>query len=246
MMGGGGAGASSRPGWGNLLTLSIAGGLAFRLLSFTSRAAVGRRPAKRFLTACRLGGCSGDVGSARNPVRTNGHHHWGWSMLRSSRHSRRVRIALRAARHLTVGLWLALLLGLARPDAACAAPMVQTVRDDPGGAIADRVTMIRDLRARGARVRIVGGCWSACTMFLALPGTCVARAARLGFHGPGSPRPGLALRPDAFERWSRIVADHYPEPLRGWYLREARHILVGFAELRGTDLIRLGIPECRD
>ncbi|MFP1645475.1 hypothetical protein [Pontitalea aquivivens] len=167
-------------------------------------------------------------------------------MLRSSHHSHRVRIALRAARHFSVGLLLALLPGLGRFDAAWAAPMVQIVRDDPGGGIAERVAMIRDLRTRGVRVRIVGGCWSACTMFLVLPGTCVARTARLGFHGPGSSRPGLALRPDAFESWSRIVADHYPEPLRGWYLREARHILVGFAELRGAELIRLGIPECRD
>lgn len=121
---------------------------------------------------------------------------------------------------------------------------VYRITQDSGGSIAARVRHVARLRAQGARVQIRGACWSSCTMYLALPDTCVSRRALLGFHGPGSVRPGIGLRPEAFEYWSQLIARHYPEPLRGWYLREGRYVTVGFTEFRGADLLRLGIAEC--
>jgi hypothetical protein len=121
---------------------------------------------------------------------------------------------------------------------------VLIVANDPGGAIETRARQVASMQAQDVAVQIRGGCWSACTMYLALPRTCVTRQARLGFHGPGSAHYGIALAPEAFERWSRLIASHYPEPLRGWYLREGRNRIVGFYELGGAELIRLGIPEC--
>ena len=167
-------------------------------------------------------------------------------MLRSSCRGRFPRKASCGAWGPAVLLSLALVLALAPPARAdrVLPVAVHTIRDDPGGAIGARVRQVAALRAEGARVRITGGCWSSCTMLLALPGACVTPSARLGFHGPGSGRYGIALSPAAFERWSRVMASHYPEPLRGWYLREGRNITVGFTVMRGAELIRLGIPAC--
>ena len=147
-------------------------------------------------------------------------------------------------------LALMLLSGIAAPQAAQAkqlgqaATQVYLVTNDSGGAIAERAAQIAQMRRQGAQVEIRGACMSACTMYLALPQTCVTRQARLGFHGPSSPSFGIALAPAAFERWSRVMADHYPEPLRSWYLRDGRNQIIGFTEFRGADLIRMGVREC--
>jgi len=130
------------------------------------------------------------------------------------------------------------------PAGAQAARAVYRVAGDPGGPVEDRIALIERLRASGTRVEITGGCWSSCTMFLSLSGTCVTPGAQFGFHGPGSPVYGVALAPERFERYSRLMADYYPEPLRSWFLAEGRNITVGFTRFRGSDLIRMGIRAC--
>ena len=121
---------------------------------------------------------------------------------------------------------------------------VRIVTHDPGGPIEARVREIARLRGQDARIELRGGCWSACTMYLALSGTCVSPSAVLGFHGPASTTYGLGLTPEVFEQASRLMADHYPEPLRSWYLRKGRNVTVGFYRISGAQLIEMGIPKC--
>lgn len=123
---------------------------------------------------------------------------------------------------------------------------VRIVSHDPGGPVDARAREISLLRARDARIEIRGDCWSSCTMYLALPRTCVSRDAVLGFHGPGSGMRGIGLIPAEFERASQMMARHYPEPLRGWFLREGRARTVGFHRFSGRQLIAMGLAECRD
>ena len=131
-------------------------------------------------------------------------------------------------------------------EVARAGEQVRIVSHDPGGPVEARAREIVQLRARDARVEIRGDCWSSCTMYLALPRTCVSRDALLGFHGPGSGMPGIGLIPAEFERASQMMARHYPEPLRGWFLREGRVRTVGFHRFSGRQLIAMGLAECRD
>ena len=118
------------------------------------------------------------------------------------------------------------------------------ITHDPGGPIEARAREIAELRHVGTAVEIRGDCWSSCTMYLALPATCVSRDAILGFHGPSSSSYGIGLTPQAFETASQLMAAHYPARLRLWFLREGRMRIVGFHRFSGRDLIRLGIPEC--
>lgn len=131
------------------------------------------------------------------------------------------------------------------PGSAGAQPPVMVVANDPGGSVPDRLALIERLRRDGTRVEITGDyCLSACTLYLGLPRACADPDTIFGFHGPGSAVYGIGLTPAAFDHWSRIMARHYPERLRGWYLAVARKRTTGFHSVRGRDLIALGVAEC--
>ena len=122
---------------------------------------------------------------------------------------------------------------------------VMIVGNDRGGSVIERANLIQALRKKGTRIEIRGQyCMSACTMFLGLKTTCVLPGTKFGFHGPSSRIYGIALNATSFERWSTIMAQHYPEPLRGWFLSQGRHLTVGFHEYSGRDLIKMGISQC--
>lgn len=122
---------------------------------------------------------------------------------------------------------------------------VLVIGNDRGGGVIERVQRVRDIRAAGTRIEIRGEyCLSACTMYLGLENTCVTPETVFGFHGPSSPYYGISLDPATFERWSLVMADHYPEPIRGWFLEQGRHRIVGFHRYSGADLINLGVARC--
>lgn len=119
------------------------------------------------------------------------------------------------------------------------------IQDDRGGNVVDRMKEIKRLQASRQPVEIRSGyCVSACTLYLGLDRTCVAPETRFGFHGPSTGRYGIALSEADFEYWSRMMASYYPEPLQRWYLRTGRTVTVGFFEMSGLELIRMGVTEC--
>jgi hypothetical protein len=134
---------------------------------------------------------------------------------------------------------------LAQPVVAARSSGSIVVRDDSGGSVAQRVALIDKIRKSGKHVEIRGGyCMSACTMYLGLRTTCVSAGVKFGFHGPGSTRYGIALPPKEFEYWSVVMGSYYPASLRHWYMETGRMITVGFYEMSGRDLIRMGVSEC--
>lgn len=117
------------------------------------------------------------------------------------------------------------------------------IRNDPGGVIPARIADIATIRASGRKVELRGRyCLSACTLYLGLPNACVSPKTRFGFHGPSMY--GRPLKQKEFERWSRLMASHYPEPLRNWFMETARFRLAGYVNLQGDDLIRMGVERC--
>lgn len=140
----------------------------------------------------------------------------------------------------------ALTAGLILPTALASQSIAPLrVFNDPGGSLPHRVQEVARLRSSGRPVEIRSGyCNSACTLYLGLPSTCIGRQASFGFHGPSSSRYGIALPPRQFNYWSTVMADHYPEPLRGWFMREGRQRVVGLYRITGAELIRLGVREC--
>ncbi|MCC7320316.1 MAG: hypothetical protein IT542_04980 [Rubellimicrobium sp.] len=119
-----------------------------------------------------------------------------------------------------------------------------TIRDDPGGSLAERLALIERYRAAGTALRIEGSCISACTLYLGLPGTCVTRGARLGFHGPRTGLPGIPLPRAEFERLTRVMAAHYPPAIRDWFMTEARLTTTGYHVLSGVQAVAMGAQAC--
>ncbi len=144
------------------------------------------------------------------------------------------------ARILSAPLLVVWLIGPFGIEAAGAGTL--TVRDDTGGSILARAVEVQGAIRSGEHIRITGNCWSACTMYLAVPGTCVTRGARLGFHGPFGA--SGELESGSFELMSGLMADHYPQPIRDLFLTQWRHSRR-LTMLSGSELIRIaGVPEC--
>ncbi|MVO18575.1 hypothetical protein [Parasedimentitalea huanghaiensis] len=132
---------------------------------------------------------------------------------------------------------------LAFTPAASASTTIR-ISNDGGGSIAARVSEIESIRSRGQKVEIrVGYCNSACTLYLGLPNTCVSPGARFGFHGPQIATKGLTMLPSQFEKWSQVMANHYPRPLRNWFMNSARHS-TDLITIKGDQLIALGVSQC--
>lgn len=148
-----------------------------------------------------------------------------------------------------VSVWLRnlriALVGIVLAVAPLAAVAQQVIRigDDYGGLVAERARIVDQIRAAHARVEIRGNiCFSACTMYLGAGDVCVLPGTTFGFHGPM--RNGQALSPHDLDHWSAVMARYYSEPLRTWYMANARYRTWDAAELTGADLIRLGYPAC--
>ena len=135
------------------------------------------------------------------------------------------------------------MLGLSAPALADAQSVPLVVDNDRGGSLRARIAEIRALRDSGQPVRIMGRiCYSTCTMYLGLPQTCVSPQTTFGFHGPSSY--GRPLDPAVFQRASELIRDHYPVPLRQWYMDTARHRISGLYRVSGAEMIRLGVSPC--
>lgn len=118
-------------------------------------------------------------------------------------------------------------------------PPALVVENDVGGDLRTRVVAVAALRASGRQVQVRGAvCYSTCTLYLGLPGTCVSPDTIFGFHGPSSH--GRALAPQQFEQASQVIVSHYPPVLQDWYMTVARHELRGLLKVSGRKLSRIG------
>lgn len=114
------------------------------------------------------------------------------------------------------------------------------VHSDRGGPLSERLLEIDQIKEEGLLVEIRGRvCFSTCTMFLGLPGVCVEPTTTFGFHGPT--RGGRRLAQEQFDYFSLIIAQYYPEPLKGWFMAEGRHRIRGVYRVSGADLIAQGL-----
>lgn len=117
------------------------------------------------------------------------------------------------------------------------------IGSDRGGFLRDRQLEIRRIQASGQPIEIRGAiCYSTCTMFLGLPQTCISAETVFGFHGPS--RSGTRLPTEDFDRYSRLISQDYPKPLRDWFMKKGRKRINGVHRIKGTEIIRMGVKEC--
>ena len=118
------------------------------------------------------------------------------------------------------------------------------VGNDRGGCLHDRLVELENLERNGVQVQIQGRvCFSTCTMFLGLSGTCVDPDTIFGFHGPS--RGGRPLPQEDFDYFSQVMAGYYPEPLKSWFMDKGRNRIMGLYRIKGSEIIQMGVPACQ-
>jgi hypothetical protein len=86
------------------------------------------------------------------------------------------------------------------------------IGNDSGGYVAEYAIRLYEMRETRERVRFVGVCDSACTLFLALPAeqTCITQGAYFRFHAPSAPSASAAAAVAGY------MMRKYPQWVRAW------------------------------
>jgi len=118
----------------------------------------------------------------------------------------------------------------------------QTVTYDMGGSIKARLEEMQGMSG----VVIDGECFSACTLYLGLPETCVTSRAKLGLHSPKTKLSGyiMPLPKDEWESLTQLMSTYYPEKISEWYMAEARHS-TDIVTITGEQAVAMGAKACK-
>ena len=86
------------------------------------------------------------------------------------------------------------------------------IGNDSGGYVAEYALRLYEMREARRKVRFVGVCDSACTLFLALPAdqTCITEGTYFRFHAPSAPSTSAA------EAVATYMMRKYPQWVRAW------------------------------
>ena len=90
------------------------------------------------------------------------------------------------------------------------------IGNDSGGFVADYAIRLYEMRQARQKVRFIGVCDSACTLFLALPAeqTCITKGTYFRFHAPSAPSASAATAVAAY------MMRKYPQWVRAWITAE--------------------------
>lgn len=128
---------------------------------------------------------------------------------------------------------VALLIGMSAPAAAKINTKIEkVVFYDPGGVIGTRLREIDRLRAEGKRVRIMGRCESACTLYLIMPNTCIGQGADFRFHQAWDHRRQRA------DSATKLMFMLYPKRIQDWITSKGG-LGPDFIWLRGDEMRKL-------
>ena len=109
--------------------------------------------------------------------------------------------------------------------------------NDYGGNIIGYMYQVAVARNRDTGWRINGDCYSACTMRLGAPKTCVTRDARLGFHAP-------TIDNVFAPQYVPVLLMHYPPRMRMWAENTGALTSRHMTFISGAMALQLGAREC--
>ena len=138
----------------------------------------------------------------------------------------------------TASLGLVLFSGGAWADANSKRTVID-IAGDSGGQIASYDLRVSSVKRSGARVRFVGRCDSACTLFLSLPKhrMCIDRGAAFGFHLP------FGASSNSNRTAAKYLRGKYPGWVRSWI--SARGGLTNQLKIMSYTYASRFIPPCK-
>lgn len=123
---------------------------------------------------------------------------------------------------------------------------MMVILHDNGGVVENYI--VRERQMHGSRIVIDGPCRSACTVYLANPGTCATPRASFGFHaafvgqdlGRGK---FVYVAPDPVD--TAALFSMYPPGVKAWIQKMRPHGLgADVIVLKGQAMLKL-VPRCR-
>jgi hypothetical protein len=111
-----------------------------------------------------------------------------------------------------------------------------TVEGSDGGRILGAVNAIRLARETGVRFRILGGCHSACSLLLGVPGSCAD-----GYISAHSAHDGKGNRNVPV---TSAMRQFYPKAIDDEFVRLGAYYKLSMTYISPTRLRELGIPAC--
>ena len=113
------------------------------------------------------------------------------------------------------------------------------ILDDRGGRVSDYQNAAQKYTNEGRDVRIIGLCWSACSLALSVPNVCVGSMATVMFHDAYDLKSGkinLAV--------TKEILDKMPPKIREVVSATVHKEFRAAATLDAKKLIKLGIRQC--
>jgi len=113
------------------------------------------------------------------------------------------------------------------------------ILDDRGGRVSDYEKAAQKYTIEGREVRIIGLCWSACSLALSVPNVCVGSMATVMFHDAYDLKSGK-VSPTV----TKEILDKFPPKIQAVVSATIQKEFHAAATLDATKLIKLGIKKC--
>ena len=113
------------------------------------------------------------------------------------------------------------------------------ILDDRGGRVSDYVTMAERYTNEGREVRIIGLCWSACSLALSVPNVCVGSMATIMFHDAYDMKTGKVNL-----EVTRDILNRLPPKIKSEISKTISKDFHAASTLDAAAFLRMGVKKC--
>lgn len=118
-------------------------------------------------------------------------------------------------------------------------PKPVIILDDRGGRVSDYMKAAQEYATERREVRIIGLCWSACSLALSVPNVCVGSMATVMFHDAYDLKSGkvnLSVTMDLLNQLPKNIRDKVSKTIQKDFRADS--------SLDASALIKLGVRKC--
>ena len=113
------------------------------------------------------------------------------------------------------------------------------ILDDRGGRVSDYMNAAHTYTVEGREVRIIGLCWSACSLALSVPNVCVGSMATVMFHDAYNLKSG-----EINLQTTQAILNQLPYKIKNKISKTIQKNFHAESTLDAKQLIEMGIKKC--
>lgn len=111
--------------------------------------------------------------------------------------------------------------------------------EDRGGKVSEYIKAARSYTAEDREVRIIGQCWSACSLALSVPNVCVGSMGVVMFHSAVNLQSGRVDRVG-----TKTILNMLPEKIRKRISKSIKKEFHAESTLNYRELTKMGVKKC--